>query len=344
MRDRREKNRAIVRGYHDVHAIALIGAGRIGTIHAAHIAAHPRLRLACVADPALEAARAVAAAHSAHAVDVATALGDPTIAGVVIASPTDTHVDYTLAAAAAGKAVLCEKPFDLDLATARAAADRLDAMGARVLIGFNRRFDVHFATLRARIAEGAIGAIEAIHIVSHDPAPPPIDYLATSGGLFRDMVIHDFDMARWLMAAEPVQVFARGACLIDPAVAAAGDIDTARTILATARGQLCTISSSRRSGYGYDQRIEVYGSRGMIRVGNIAATALETWTDTGGTTDPIQHFFLDRYAQAYASEIAHFADVIDGTPPLVTPADGVAALALALAASRSVQSGRMEAP
>lgn len=327
-----------------MHAIALIGAGRIGTIHAAHIAAHPRLRLAFVADPALEAARAVAAAHGAHAVDVAAALHDPVIVGVVIASPTDTHVDYTLAAAAAGKAVLCEKPFDLDLATARAAADRLDAMGARVLIGFNRRFDVHFATLRARIAEGAVGAIEAIHIVSHDPAPPPIDYLATSGGLFRDMVIHDFDMARWLLAAEPVGVFASAACLIDPAIATAGDVDTARTILRTADGRLCTISSSRRSGYGYDQRIEVFGSRGMIRVGNIAATALETWTDTGGTTDPIQHFFLDRYAQAYASEIAHFADVIDRTPPLVTPADGVAALALALAASRSVQSGRMEAP
>ncbi len=327
-----------------MHAIALIGAGRIGAIHAANIAAHPRLRLACVADPAIGAAHTLATAHGAHTVDVATALGDPAIAGVVIASPTDTHVDYTLAAAAAGKTVLCEKPFDLDLPTAQAAADRLDTIAARVLIGFNRRFDVHFAALHARIADGAVGTIEAIHIVSHDPAPPPIGYLVTSGGMFRDMVIHDFDMARWLLAAEPVGVFASAACLIDPAIAAAGDVDTARTILRTADGRLCTISSSRRSGYGYDQRIEVFGSRGMIRVGNIAATTLETWTDAGGSTDPIQHFFLDRYAQAYASEIAHFADVIEGATPLITARDGVAALALASSAARSMRSERMEVP
>lgn len=329
-----------------MHAVALIGAGRIGRIHAASIVAHPRLRLACVADIAGDAAHALAGAHGARTTDVAAALADPAIDAVVIASPTALHADHLLAAAetGAGRAIFCEKPIDLDLDRARAVVDRLDRTGARVLIGFNRRFDPHFAALGSRLAAGAIGAVEAIHIVSHDPAPPPADYLASSGGLFRDMVIHDFDMARWLLGAEPVGVFASAACLIDPAIAALGDVDTARTILRTADGRLCTISSSRRSGYGYDQRIEACGARGMIRAGNVTETTLETWGPNGGSTDPLQNFFLDRYAQAYRNEIAHFADMIDGAAPLVTPHDGIAALALADAAARSVRSGRMETP
>ena len=329
-----------------MHTVAVIGAGRIGRIHAATIAAHPRLRLACVADVAVDAARALAAEYGAVATDVTTALADPGIDAVVIASPTALHCDHMLAAAGAnpGRAIFCEKPIDLALDRARAVSATLDRLGARVLIGFNRRFDPHFAALGARLAAGAIGAVEAIHIVSHDPAPPPTDYLAGSGGLFRDMVIHDFDMARWLLGAEPVGVFASAACLIDPSIAAVGDVDTARTILRTADGRLCTISSSRRSGYGYDQRIEAYGAGGMIRVGNVTETTLERWGPTGGSTDPLQNFFLDRYAQAYASEIAHFADVIDGATPQVTLHDGIAALALAEAAARSVRSGRMETP
>lgn len=329
-----------------MHAVAVIGAGRIGRIHAANIAAHPRLRLACVADVASDAAQALAARHGAHATDVATTLADPAIDAVVIASPTALHCDHMLAAAEAdpGRAIFCEKPIDLDLARARAVVERLDRIGARVLIGFNRRFDPHFAALRSRLAAGAVGAVEAIHIVSHDPAPPPPAYLANSGGLFRDMVIHDFDMARWLLGAEPVGVFASAACLVDPGIAAIGDVDTARTILRAADGRLCTISSSRRSGYGYDQRIEAYGAGGMIRVGNVTETMLETWGPTGGSTDPLQNFFLDRYAQAYRTEIAHFADVVDGVAPQVTLHDGIAALALAEAAQRSVRSGRMETP
>ncbi|PTS89429.1 inositol 2-dehydrogenase [Sphingomonas sp. HMWF008] len=329
-----------------MHAVAMIGAGRIGRIHAANIAAHPRLRLACVADVATDAADALAARHGTRATDVVTALTDPAIDAVVIASPTALHCDHMLATAEAnpGRAIFCEKPIDLDLGRASAVVERLDRIGARVLIGFNRRFDPHFAALGARLTVGAIGPVEAIHIVSHDPAPPPVDYLASSGGLFRDMVIHDFDMARWLLGAEPVGVFASAACLIDPAIAAVGDVDTARTILRTADGRLCTISSSRRSGYGYDQRIEAYGAGGMIRVGNVTETTLETWGPRGGSTDPLQNFFLDRYAQAYVNEIAHFADVIDGAAPQVTLHDGIAALALAEAAARSALSGRMETP
>jgi myo-inositol 2-dehydrogenase/D-chiro-inositol 1-dehydrogenase len=325
-----------------VHQIALIGAGRIGTVHAESIAAHPRLRLACVADAVPDAAGRLARHHGVPAVDVETALSMPGISGVVIASPTPTHVDLMLAAARRGHTVFCEKPVDLDLARARAAAEMLDTMGARVLIGFNRRFDPHFAALRSRLADNALGAVEAVHIVSHDPAPPPIAYVETSGGLFSDMVIHDFDMARWLMDAPFTGVFAQAACLIDPAIGAAGDVDTARTILTTADGRMCTISSSRRSGYGYDQRIEVFGERGLIRAGNIARTSVEEWSADGCRSAPIQTFFLDRYADAYRREIAHFADMLEGAAPLIDHHDGVAALALAEAARRSIASGRME--
>ncbi|OMJ33043.1 inositol 2-dehydrogenase [Sphingomonas sp. Sph1(2015)] len=325
-----------------MHQIALIGAGRIGTVHAESIAAHPRLRLACVADAVPDAAGRLARHHGVPAVDVETALSMPGISGVVIASPTPTHVDLMLAAARRGHTVFCEKPVDLDLARARAAAEMLDTMGARVLIGFNRRFDPHFAALRSRLADNALGAVEAVHIVSHDPAPPPIAYVETSGGLFSDMVIHDFDMARWLMDAPFTGVFAQAACLIDPAIGAAGDVDTARTILTTADGRMCTISSSRRSGYGYDQRIEVFGERGLIRAGNIARTSVEEWSADGCRSAPIQTFFLDRYADAYRREIAHFADMLEGAAPLIDHHDGVAALALAEAARRSIASGRME--
>lgn len=325
-----------------MHQIALIGAGRIGTVHAESIAAHPRLRLACVADALPDAAGRLARHHGVPAVDVETALSMPGISGVVIASPTPTHVDLMLATARRGHTVFCEKPVDLDLARARAAAELLDTLGARVLIGFNRRFDPHFAALRSRLADNALGAVEAVHIVSHDPAPPPIAYVETSGGLFSDMVIHDFDMARWLMDAPFTGVFAQAACLIDPAIGAAGDVDTARTILTTADGRMCTISSSRRSGYGYDQRIEVFGERGLIRAGNIARTSVEEWSADGCRSAPIQTFFLDRYADAYRREIAHFADMLEGATPLIDHHDGVAALALAEAARRSIASGRME--
>ena len=325
-----------------MHAIAVIGAGRIGQIHAANIAAHTGLRLACVADASDAAAARLADRHGARAAEAEAVLADPGIAGVVVASPTDTHVDFTLRAAEAGKAVLCEKPLDLDLARARATAERLDALEARVLLGFNRRFDPNFAALRARMQDGAIGPLETLHLISHDPAPPPASYLASSGGIFKDMVIHDFDMACWLLGEAPASVFASAACLIAPDIAAAGDADTAKTILRTDDGRMCMISSSRRSGYGYDQRIEAFGARGMIRARNVHETTLETWGETGKNTDRLQNFFLDRYSEAYVREMAHFAEVLDGAPPAVDHHDGVAALALAEAAARSMRSGRME--
>ena len=325
-----------------MHDIALIGAGRIGKIHAANIAAHPRLRLARVVDPFADAATALAAQYGAEVSSLDEALADPAIAGVVVASSTDTHLDYSLAAAQAGKAVFCEKPLDQDHARASAAAPKFAACNARVFLAFNRRFDPNFAGLQARLAAGAVGKLETLHIISHDPAPPPVDYIKVSGGIFKDMVIHDFDMARWLLGEEPTEVFASASVLVDPAIGAAGDSDTAKTILRTASGRLCMISSSRRSGYGYDQRIEAFGSQGMIRAQNQLETTVELWNENGAAADRFQNFFLDRYAVAYAREADHFADIIDGkATPLVDYQDGIRALALAEAAAKSAASGEL---
>ncbi|HJS13176.1 inositol 2-dehydrogenase [Sphingopyxis sp.] len=322
-----------------MHDIALIGAGRIGKIHAANIAANPRLRLARVVDPFPEAAAAVAAQYGAQVSTIEDALADPAIAGVVVASSTDTHLPYSLAAAEAGKAIFCEKPLDQNLAAARQSAARFEALNARLFLAFNRRFDPNFAALQARLAGGAVGALETLHIISHDPAPPPVDYVKVSGGIFKDMVIHDFDMARWLLGEEVAEVFASASVLVDPAIGEAGDADTAKTILRTASGRLCMISSSRRSGYGYDQRIEAFGSKGMIRAQNQLETTVETWGEDGAAADRFQNFFLDRYAVAYAREAEHFADILDGARPLIGYLDGVAALTLAEAAAQSARTG-----
>lgn len=322
-----------------MHKIALVGAGRIGRIHAANIAANPKLRLDSVIDPMADAANELAGLYGAQASSLEAALADPDVAGVVIASSTDTHLEYTLAALRAGKAVFCEKPLDQDLARVRAAEAELATIGGRVLLAFNRRFDPNFALLQQRLAAGDVGQLETLHIISHDPAPPPAHYIPTSGGLFKDMVIHDFDMARWMLGEDVTQVFATASVLVDPAIGEAGDVDTAKTILRTASGKLCVISSSRRSGYGYDQRIEAFGSGGLIRAENVLESTVQTWTGAGAGADRLMDFFLDRYAAAYAREMAHFADVIDGATPLVGFADGIAALALAEAAAQSVKSG-----
>lgn len=316
--------------------IALIGAGRIGRIHAANIVAEPRLALKYVVDPVAEAANSIAEGSGAEVVGLNEALADPAIAGIVIASATDTHLDYSVRAIAAGKAVFCEKPIDLDLDRARSAADTLGRPDARFFLGFNRRFDPHFARLKARLDSGAMGPLETLHIISHDPAPPPIDYVRGSGGLFKDMAIHDFDMARWLLGEEPVEVFAAAACLIDPAIGEAGDADTAKIMLRTRSGRLCVISNSRRSGYGYDQRIEAYCAKGLVRADNVRESTVESWQEAGAATDAFENFFLDRYAGAYRAEMAHFVAIIAGdAAPATTYADGIAALQLAEAAGRS---------
>jgi myo-inositol 2-dehydrogenase / D-chiro-inositol 1-dehydrogenase len=316
--------------------VAIFGAGRIGQIHARNAAAQPELTLKYVIDPNRAAADALARQTSAKVVDLDAALGDPSIAGVIIASATNAHLDQALLAASAGKAIFCEKPLDLDLARARSAAPQLS--GARILVGFNRRFDPHFAALKARIESKTIGKLESLNITSHDPAPPPVSYIRTSGGLFKDMAIHDFDMVRWLLGEEPIEVFASASCLVDPAIGAAGDVDTARTLLRTETGRLCVISNTRRSGYGYDQRIEAYCSGGTVRADNVLISTVSTCTERGSASDALQNFFLERYAEAYRHEMRHFVDILrDGETPLAGYRDGVASLVLAEAAALSVR-------
>ena len=315
--------------------IAIVGAGRIGKIHAANAAGHPALRVKYVVDPIAKAGERLAADLGAATASLEGVLADASIEGIVIASSTDTHLDFSIRAIEAGKAVFCEKPIDLDLEKARGAAAILGAAGARFFLGFNRRFDPHFARLHERLGSGELGPLETLHIISHDPAPPPIGYVQVSGGLFRDMTIHDFDMARWLLGEDPVEVYAAAECLVDPAIGAAGDVDTAKIVLRTGSGKLCVISNSRRSGYGYDQRIEAFCAKGALRVGNVLASTVEAWGEAGARSEALQNFFLDRYADAYRAEMAHFAEMLAGAEPIIGFVDGIKALAIANAATLS---------
>jgi len=319
-------------------AVAVIGGGRIGKIHAANAAAHSALSLKYVIDPVGDVAAKLAARYGAAAATLESALADPAVAGVIVASPTDQHLAHCQQAAAAGKAIFCEKPLDLSAERARAAAATLGR--ARLFLGFNRRFDPNFRALRQKLQAGTIGSLETLHIISHDPAPPPVSYIKVSGGLFKDMTIHDFDVARWLLAEPVVEVYAMAACLVDPAIGAADDIDTAKVLLRTASGRIALISNSRRSGYGYDQRIEAFGSGGSVRVDNMTATTVSVWAEEGANGAPFQNFFLERYAEAYRLEMDHFAAVLRGEEPAVGFADGVHALELAEAAGRSYATGR----
>lgn len=318
-------------------ALALIGAGRIGSIHAANVSAHPSLSLKYVIDPVAEAAGKLATQHSATVTALEHALADPAIEGFVVASPTDQHLAHCLQIAAVGKAIFCEKPVDLSLNRARAASEKLEH--SRLLLGFNRRFDPGFRALRRKLRAAEAGTLETLHLISHDPAPPPVSYIRVSGGLFKDMTIHDCDMARWLLAEPVVEVFAMASCLIDPAIGDAGDFDTAKVLLRTNSGRIALISNSRRSGYGYDQRIEAFCSSGAIRAENETTNRVSVWGEKGATQAPFQSFFLDRYAQAYRAEMDHFAEVLRGEQPEVRFVDGLCALELAEAAERSFKSG-----
>lgn len=319
--------------------LALLGAGRIGRIHGADMARRPGVELVAVADPHRPAAEALAAATGSVVRDLDDAIAAAD--AVVVATPTATHADLIEKVARAGRAVFCEKPVDLSCERILACLDVVEAAGVPLMIGFNRRFDPDFADLRRRLLDGAIGEPEMITLISRDPAPPPLAYIATSGGLFRDMLIHDLDMARFLLDGdEPVEVHAMGSCLTDPAIAAAGDIDTAVVTLKTAKGRLCQISGSRRASYGYDQRIEVHGSKGLLRAGNRHRSHVELATADGFLADPLENFFLERYAEAYRAELGAFVDCVEeGTPPSPSGRDGLAAQRLADAAHRSWQTG-----
>ncbi len=320
---------------------ALLGCGRIGKVHARNIAAHPRARLVSCYDVAAKAAEDTARTLGAQAASsVEDILADAQVQAILIASSTGTHVHLITQAAKAGKAVLCEKPVDLDMARVEACWREIAPLRPLVAIGFNRRFDPSFRALRDRLLSGEIGALEQVVITSRDPSPPPGQYVASSGGLFRDMTIHDFDMARYL-AGEIVEVQAMGANLIDPAIRDAGDIDAAMVVMRAASGALVHINNSRRCAYGYDQRVEAFGSKGMLLAGNRHPTTVEAW-GAGRThaQDPVLDFFIERYREAYQAELDQFIECVEGgAAPLAGFAEGREALRLADAALDSLRTG-----
>src|SRR5271163_22930 len=316
----------------------IIGAGRIGKIHAGNVAARKDCAVAFVADA--DAAAASSLAHSTGAkvgtIDEIFAAKD--IDAVAICAPTDMHADLIERAARAKKAIFCEKPIDLDAKRVRKCLNVVEAAGATLMVGFNRRFDHNFASLRARIAAGLIGELEMVSITSRDPGPPPISYIARSGGLFRDMMIHDFDMARFLLDEEPVAISAMGSALVDKAIGEAGDIDTAVVIMETKTGKVAQISNSRRAAYGYDQRVEAHGDKGMAHAANIRETTVELAGAHGFTSDRVLNFFLERYDSAYRTELDAFIGAAkSGAKPHPDGSDGLMALLLADAAYRSLK-------
>jgi myo-inositol 2-dehydrogenase/D-chiro-inositol 1-dehydrogenase len=321
---------------------AVLGCGRIGRMHALNLARHPRAELAYLYDIAADTASAVADATGARrAAEVDQILSAEDVQAVLIASSTDTHLDLLVRAVEAGKAVLCEKPIDLDLAKVDTSWERIKARDPTIMVGFNRRFDASFKALRERIRAGEIGKLEQVIITSRDPAPPPVAYINVSGGLFRDMTIHDFDLARYLMG-DIKAVHAIGANLVDPAIKQAGDIDAAMITLVAQSGALCQINNSRRSVYGYDQRIEAFGEKGMLQAGNQRPTTVSFWGAAATEAkDPVLNFFIERYTPAYLAEIDHFVDCVEnGTAPLVGYRDGREALRLADAALESMRTGQ----
>lgn len=321
-----------------VTRLALLGAGRIGKVHARAIAEDKRAKLVAVADAFPEAANAIADASGAAVKTIDEIEADRDIDAVIICTPTNTHADLIERFAKAGKAIFCEKPIDLDIGRARACLETVRAVGGKVMLGFNRRFDPHFQAVRKEIGKGTIGKVEMVTITSRDPGTPPADYIKVSGGIFRDMTIHDFDMARFLLGEEIDTVMASASVLVDPKIGELGDYDSASLILTTASGRQAIISNSRRASYGYDQRIEVHGSLGAVSAENQRPVSIEIATSNGYTRPPLHDFFMTRYTAAYAAEISAFIDSLEnGTPLSPSAEDGLIALALADAALKSVE-------
>lgn len=325
--------------------VAIFGAGRIGRIHASNLAALQDVQLKYVCDPVTTAAADLAQTHGAQVSSIDVVLADLSIDVVVIASSTDTHSGLITRAAKAGKHIFCEKPVDLSVSRAQACAEAVAASGVACMIGFQRRFDPTFNEARSRMDRGEIGTPEMLVVTSRDPGAPPAEYLKASGGIFRDMLIHDFDIFRWILCAdgdEADTLYATGSCLIDPAIALVGDVDCAAVTIRTRKGRLAQINASRRAAYGYDQRFEVLGSAGMLQCGNHRPSEVIQSDARGVYTDTPENFFLQRYREAYRLELAHFfASLQSGTSFRTTIADGVAAQKLADAAALSLASGEV---
>lgn len=324
--------------------IGVIGAGRIGKLHSENIATRLRgASLAAVADVNLSAAQQVAEQfHAPRALaDYRPILEDPGVDAIAICSATNTHAQIIQEAAARGKHIFCEKPVDLDLRKIEHALTAVERAGVKFQVGFNRRFDPSFAKVRELVTTGKIGVPHVLRITSRDPAPPPLEYVKVSGGIFLDMAIHDFDMTRFLSGSEVREVYAIGAALVDPEIGRAGDVDTCIITMRLENGMLATIDNSRKAVYGYDQRVEVFGSGGMATVSNRTPDNHICYNSDGVHTAKPQYFFLDRYQESYVLELQQFVDaVLNDRPTLVSGKDGLAPVLIGLAAKKSLEEKR----
>ncbi|WP_373503918.1 inositol 2-dehydrogenase [Aestuariivirga sp.] len=320
----------------------VLGAGRIGKVHARTIAANPKAKVAYIADAVPAAAEALAKEYGAKVASVEEIMKTTDVDAVLIGSPTPFHAEQIQAASNAGKAIMCEKPVSLDVNAILETLKIVEKNKSTLMIGFNRRFDPNFADLEKRIRRGDIGDVEIVTVISRDPAPPPPSYVKASGGLFRDMMIHDFDMARFLMGEEFVVVNALGSSLVDKGIGEAGDVDTAAVQMQTVSGRIAVITNSRRATYGYDQRMEVHGSKGMLSARNVHNTTVEIHNADGVKADPVQNFFVERYVAAYANELNTFIDAVSSgnRDPRPSGFDGLQAQKLADAATESWKTGK----
>jgi myo-inositol 2-dehydrogenase/D-chiro-inositol 1-dehydrogenase len=318
----------------------ILGAGRIGKLHGDNLVAMPGVRLKAIADPYADLAPWADAGIVTER-EAGPILDDDEIEAVLICSPTPTHADLIDAAAAAGKQIFCEKPIDLDPERVRTTLEVVERAGIKLQVGFNRRFDPTFSRVRAAVEDGSVGDVHMLRITARDPEPPPIEYVKCSGGMLVDMTIHDFDMVRFLSGSEVEEVHVYGAVLVDPAIGEAGDVDTAVTSLRLTNGALAVIENSRRAVYGYDQRVEVFGSRGCAEAHNEVPAQVRLSTVGGVCSEKPLYFFLERYQQSFVAELEAFFDCIrNDAEPLVGGRDGLKSLLIGLAATRSLQEKR----
>ena len=324
---------------------AILGAGRIGQVHARAVMGVPGAELVAIAEPMAEAAASLSSEYGCEIREIDEIAAAEDIDAVAICTPTDTHADLIEQFTKSGKAVFCEKPIDLSVERVKSCLDVVQAHNGQLMLGFQRRFDPDFAALKAAVDAGRIGDVEMITVTSRDPGPPPYEYITRSGGIFRDMTIHDFDVARWLLGEDVVSVQAAASVLTDRKIGDLGDYDSLNVILTTATGKQCTITNSRRATYGYDQRIEVHGSLGSVSAQNHQEANIEIADATGYQRPPLLNFFMTRYINAYANEIAAFVDAVtNGTDMPITGEDGLRALELADAALKSVETGQAVKP
>lgn len=327
--------------------LALLGSGRMAHVYGPKIAAHPGLDLVRVFNPRIASARTATAAYGGTpSDDLAATLADPRVDAVVIATPTDTHLEYVEACARAGKPIYCEKPLDMTLDRVDRCLEVLAAHPVPFMLGFNRRFDPQIARLRAAVAAGEVGTLRMLQSTSREPAPPPIAYVRSSGGYFVDATIHDIDLMCWIANEHPATVYATGGCLVDPAIGAAGDVDTAMTVLTFPSGAMAWINNCRACAYGFDQRLEVFGEKGLLQTVNRRDDDLVRWDGTRTEArQPLKHFFLERYDESFGLALEEFrAALAEGRKPSATETDGRVALAVALACDRSRREGRAVAP